>query len=232
MRFDFPAMLEHRASSSSPGRRTLRPEILDSLAPDDPAAQRSRRDLRRINWAMGNPCWMVRTLRARLGAGERVLEIGAGTGDLGRRLIGQGMAVDGLDRWPRPVDWPADRAWHQADLREFDGYRAYPVVIANLILHHLADAELAALGRALAAGPRLVCASEPARRRRNQVGFALLCRLLGADPVTRHDGHVSIAAGFAGDELPRALGLTPPTWTAHLHENWRGASRAILARPG
>ena len=29
--------------------------------------------------------------------------------------------------------------------------------------------------------------------------------LLGANHVSLHDAHVSIAAGFLGDELPRAL---------------------------
>ena len=33
--------------------RVLEPETLDHLAPDDPVAQRSRRDLRRVNAFMG-----------------------------------------------------------------------------------------------------------------------------------------------------------------------------------
>ena len=38
---------------------------------------------------------------------------------------------------------------------------------------------------------------------------AFLAPLFRANRVTLHDAHVSIAAGFRGDELPRALGLDP-----------------------
>ena len=43
--------------------RTVDPETLDSLAADDPTAQRSRRDLRRIHRAMGTRAVVQRALR-------------------------------------------------------------------------------------------------------------------------------------------------------------------------
>jgi SAM-dependent methyltransferase len=192
--------------------RTLVPELLDSLPHEDPAALHSRRDLRKINRLMRTEPWFVRTLAARLRPGERVLELGAGMGELGRRLHAAGLLVDGLDRRPRPADWPAGRAWHQVDLLDFHGLGAYDAVIASLMLHHFTEGQLAELGRRLQGGPRLVCACEPARSRANQIWFRILGPLLGVNHVTRHDAHVSIAAGFRGSELPRILGLAAPAW--------------------
>ncbi|MCU0753184.1 MAG: hypothetical protein MUC40_09220 [Akkermansiaceae bacterium] len=42
--------------------RIVEPEILDHLPHDDPAARRSRLDLRRINFLMGNERWILRVL--------------------------------------------------------------------------------------------------------------------------------------------------------------------------
>jgi hypothetical protein len=49
--------------------RTVRPEILDSLAAEDPAARRSRQDLRLINALMGNFRWVERKLRLKEAGG-------------------------------------------------------------------------------------------------------------------------------------------------------------------
>jgi 2-polyprenyl-3-methyl-5-hydroxy-6-metoxy-1,4-benzoquinol methylase len=210
--------------------RTLQAELLDSLAPDDPAARASRRDLRVINRVLGNHRWFVRALRRHVRPGERVLEIGAGAGELCRELVAQGWQVDGLDRAPRPAGWPAGRTWHQVDLRAFDGYGDYDVVVANLILHHLTDAELAALGRRWARGPRVIVACEPARLRRSQSLFAALSPVFGAHAVTRHDGRVSIAAGFVADELTRSLGLAAAQWELRRRATVLGMQRLVAVR--
>ena len=53
--------------------RALEPETLDHLAPDDPVAQRSRRDLRRVNAFMGARGILERALAKALAAtAERV----------------------------------------------------------------------------------------------------------------------------------------------------------------
>ncbi|HVW22074.1 MAG TPA: hypothetical protein VHC86_12745 [Opitutaceae bacterium] len=212
--------------------RVLVPELLDSLPHEDPAALHSRRDLRKINRLMRTEPWFVATLGARLRPGERVLELGAGMGELGRRLIAAGIRVDGLDRRPRPADWPPERGWHEVDLLEFDGLGAYDAVIANLMLHHFSAGQLAILGRRLREGPRLVCACEPARSRVNQIWFRILGPFLGINYVTRHDAHVSIAAGFRGEELPRALGLAGLGWEARCRVGIFGGYRMVAERRG
>ena len=67
--------------------RVVAAEALDTLAPDDPAAIRSRIDLRRVHRAMGTRAIVARAMQdmmtgRREGATWRVLELGAGDGSL------------------------------------------------------------------------------------------------------------------------------------------------------
>jgi hypothetical protein len=211
-------------------QRTLQPELLDSLPPDHPDALHNRRDLRLTNRIVGNYRWFARTLPALHQPGERVLELGAGTGELGLYLTRAGIAVDGLDLWPRPQEWPANRAWHVSDLRSFGAYGDYPVVIGNLIFHQFSAAELAQVGHTLQTTARVILASEPARRRLSQTLFRTIGPLLGANHVSLHDAHVSIAAGFRDDELPRALGLDPADWAIRCTTTLIGTYRMIAVK--
>jgi 2-polyprenyl-3-methyl-5-hydroxy-6-metoxy-1,4-benzoquinol methylase len=210
--------------------RQLQPELLDSLPPHHPDAIQSRRDLRLIDAAMGNSRWILRTLPPLLRPGEPVLELGAGTGELSLALQSRGVASDAIDRCPGPARWPAGRAWFRQDLREFSGFAAYPAVVGSLVLHHFSDTELAALGARLRAHGRLVVACEPARRLRFQRLFAAIAPLFRASHVTLHDARVSIAAGFRGDELPRALGLASPEWDCRVSTSLLGAYRLVAVR--
>ena len=194
-------------------------ELLDSLPPEHPDALHNRRDLRLTNRIVGNHRWILHTLPPLLRPGDRVLEIGAGTGELGRALIARGVAVDALDLWPRPAEWPAGRAWHRSDLRSFGGYGDYAAIVGNLIFHQFSDDELRQLGERVRGSARIVIACEPARRRFSQVLFRAFGPLLGANHVSLHDAHVSIAAGFRGDELARVLGLS---------EDWEVRARTTM----
>ncbi|MDB6127794.1 MAG: hypothetical protein JWM35_1690, partial [Verrucomicrobia bacterium] len=165
-----------------------------------------------------------------LSANDRVLELGAGTGELGQRLAGNGLAIDGLDLWPRPADWLATQGWHRANLLDFPGYAPYTAVIGNLIFHQFTEEELSALGKKLRTHARVILACEPLRRRFSQALFSVFGRALGANRVSLHDARVSIAAGFRADELPRALGLAPSEWECRCFTTALGAYRLIAVR--
>src|SRR5690606_7802208 len=111
--------------------RTIQPELLDSLPPDHPDALHNRRDLLLTNRVMGNHRWIAHTLPKLLHPTDRVLELGAGTGELAALLESRGIAVDAVDLWPRPETFHPARRWHQADLRTFSGYGNYTVFVAN-----------------------------------------------------------------------------------------------------
>ena len=212
-------------------QRRLEPELLDSLPPDSPEALHSRRDLRLVNRAMGSAPWFEKTLARHARPGERVIDLGSGTGELAARLRSAApVVIDGIDRIPQPAGWPAQAGWHQSDILAFTGWDAYDIVIGNLILHHFDDAQLRALGEAIRPHARMLIFSEPTRRQFNQWVWNVTAPLCGANHVTRHDGRVSIAAGFIGDEIPLALGLDASVWSWNISYSWIGAHRLIATR--
>src|SRR5262249_46940670 len=155
-----------------------------SLPPNHPDALHNRRDLRLANAITGNFRWFARVLPMLAGPREKLLEVGAGTGELGLKLARAGFAVDGLDLWPRPAPWPTERAWHVGDLRAFAGYDGYAAILGNLIFHQFNAEELAALGKKLRAHARVILACEPHRRKISQFLFRALGPVLGANYVS------------------------------------------------
>ena len=77
-------------------QRSLEPEILDTLPPDHPDALHNRRDLALTNRILGTHEWMLQTVPGLVRPGERVLEVGAGIGELGTRLSGKGLLEPGM----------------------------------------------------------------------------------------------------------------------------------------
>jgi SAM-dependent methyltransferase len=209
-------------------RRVVSPEILDHLPADDPEALRSRQDLRRVNWLMGNERWICRTvINFPAVAGRGIAEIGAGDGALCGKLarLFPLTAVAAYDLAPRPADLEPSVAWQRGDIFDAPRQETGGILVANLFLHHFKAEELAALGRWMR-GFGLLVFNEPDRSR--------LPHLLGwlARPfinrVTRHDMHVSIDAGFTAGEMARLLGLDG--WQTCESSTWRGARRLLAWR--
>ncbi|MGF1679531.1 MAG: class I SAM-dependent methyltransferase [Candidatus Methylacidiphilales bacterium] len=205
------------------------PEILDALPHDDPAARASRRDLGRINSLMGNYRFMAREIRRSVPAGSRVVELGAGDGPLsGHQHALKGCQVCGIDLAPRPKVWPLDWEWRQEDVMTSAAVESADCILVSLFLHHLSTEDLARLGERLTRNARLLILTEPAR-----YGVFHLpawgMELTGIHPVTRHDMHVSIDAGFRPGELGELLGLDS-AWQCHESVDWRGALRMVACR--
>lgn len=212
--------------STSVHLRSVRPEILDELSPGDPRAIRSRRDLRTINTLMGHPALIARALRT--APMPRVLvELGAGDGTVllkvAKRLGRPGSRVRAILVDRRPSLSSATKSAFErqgwdveccaADV--FD-WLSHPTadradaMLANLFLHHFRDAELAALLSAAAPRTSHFIACEPLRSRAALAGVSLM-PLVGCSAVTRHDGAISVRAGFRGRELS-ALWPEYPGW--------------------
>ena len=210
--------------------RVVEAETLDHLEPDDPLAERSRRDLLRVNRVMGASRILASAMRAamtgRMPAGRplRVLEIGCGDGDL---LL---AAVSGLKGWPKTdltlldrlplVDFETQRAYSThgwlvrtvtADIMQWakapSAWPRFDLVVANLFLHHFDDDKLADLLQAMAPRCHAFVACEP-RRERLALAASHLVGAIGANSVTRKDAVLSVRAGFIDQEItarwPRA----------------------------
>lgn len=200
-------------------------EILDGLEATDPAAGRSRRDLRRVHRAMGTRSILLRALRQLTPPGPdaasiRVLELGAGDGTL---MLGVARAM--APWWP-PVEltlldrqalvdddtlagfaglgWTTDV--HVVDALDWarssrgSQMARWDLIVTSLFLHHFEGVQLGALLGAVAARSDRFVACEP---RRDWVALAgsHMIGAIGAGAVTRTDAVLSVHAGFHGNEL-------------------------------
>lgn len=226
-------------------RRIVTSEMLDHLAPASAAAQRSRRDLRRVHHAMRSrsivangwrALWPTPSFMRRL----KVLEIGAGDGTLllavARALAPAWPPVDLtlLDRQalvtPATVAAYAALGWkvrlEVADVLDWAaqsrGAVASPpwdLITATLFLHHFEGAPLDRLLVAIAANTDRFYACEP-RRGWLALAASHLVGALGANQVTRGDAVLSVHAGFRGREITELWSSAPGAW--HLSENAAG----------
>ena len=219
------------AVSSLP--RSVHAETLDGLPADDPSAQGSRRDLRRIHLAMGTRGITLRALRRwRWPAHDElplhVLELGAGDASL---MLGVARAIGAswppvelrlLDRLPlvaaATLSAYAACGWHaQAEVRDVDDWVAdrtpmhYDLIVAQLFLHHFEGARLQALLGAIAARCDRFFACEP-RRSRFTLAASHAVVALGANAVTREDAVLSVHAGFDAFELTAAWPASATDW--------------------
>lgn len=217
-------------------RRAVEPELLDTLAPEDPRAMRSRADLRRIHRWMGTQTLLgnsldtlLRSLAVRGSAPLRLVEIGAGDGTLLLRLARRRarhwphITLGLLDLQPvveeetlagyRALGWQVEAI--RADVFDWlahatPDHLAKPIIFANLFVHHFDGLRLRTLIAGIAERASAFVCLEP---RRSQ--FALLgSRALGAigcNEVTRHDAVISVRAGFSTQELS-AQWPNPDAW--------------------
>jgi|HubBroStandDraft_2_1064218.scaffolds.fasta_scaffold299125_1 hypothetical protein len=221
--------------------RVVTAEILDGLPESDPAAARSRRDLRRIHRVMGTAGLIARTLRATpsIGRGSapvRILELGAGDGHLmlnvARRVYAQWPnveltlldrldLVDGSTRmaysalgWrvrPLVVDVLDWTAGKPAPSRALTGGSRWDLIIANLFLHHFDSVQLSALLSVIAARGQCFVANEPRRSWLARAGSRLV-GAIGANAVTRTDAVLSVAAGFRDSEMSALWPVGSGSW--------------------
>ena len=209
--------------------RVVTAELLDHLAPTDPAARRSRRDLVRLHRAMGTRAivssgWRSLLSPPRAGSPLRILELGAGDGSL---LLGVARALAPgwppvqlslLDRqnivtagtlagfaelgWSAQVQVDDVLGWADRPQDEAPGTPAprWDLITTTLFLHHFDAGDLDRVLCAAAARCDRFFACEPSRSWLAVAGSHLV-GAIGANSVTREDAVLSVRAGFRSGEI-------------------------------
>jgi len=202
------------------GKRLILPELLDTLPPEQ--ARASLRDLVRINRRWGGHSTLRRLLKETVGDGQAfsVLDVGAASGDMGAciRLWYRAAKVTSLDYLPSHLgdEQPGGMTPRVAA----DAFRlpfraaSFDYVFCSLFLHHFSDEHVVELLRNFGQVARkavLVIDLE-----RNPIAYYFIAwsrPIFGWDPITVHDGAISVEAAFRPkelEELARKAGLRSP----------------------
>lgn len=220
--------------------RIVAAEALDHLAPDDPVARRSRRDLVRVHLAMGTRSIVSRGWRSLLTPAMtrrplRILELGAGDGTL---LLGVARSL--VPRWPQvqltlldrqhivstatqqayaDLGWTAQvqvdevLAWAARPAQQPPGACMEPwdLITTTLFLHHFEARQIGLVLAAVASHTDRFFACEPKRSWLPLAGGHLI-GAIGANAVTRADAVLSVHAGFRGQEITAAWPPAEGIW--------------------
>jgi len=211
------------------GKRLILPELLDTLPPE--AAQASLRDLVRINRRWGGHSTLRSLLRDNVPDRQEftVLDVGAASGDMGaciRQWYPAGK-VTSLDYVASHLTGAGSRVLANAFQLPFRR-ASFDYVFCSLFLHHFPDEEVVELLRSFGAVARKAVLVIDLERHPIPYYFLAWTRpLLGWDPVTVHDGAISVEAAFKPrelEELARQAGLRNPR-----ARTYRPAFRIALA---
>ena len=191
------------------GNRLILPEILDTLPPDQ--ARASLQDLVRINRRWGGHSTLRSLLKETVEEGEAfsILDVGAASGDMGARIRAWYPAakVTSLD-------------YLESHLKQSQGQRvaadafrlpfrrgSFDYVFCSLFLHHFPNDRVVELLRNFGAVARRAVLVIDLERNPIPYYFIAWSRpLLGWDPVTVHDGAISVEAAFRRKELEDLAG--------------------------
>jgi len=198
------------------GKRLILPELLDHLPPEE--ARASLGDLVRINRRWGGHSTLRRLLRANVPDAQAfsILDVGAASGDMAA-CIGRwypAAQVTSLDyvesHLARAVGSRVVADAFQLPFRP----ASFDYVFCSLFLHHFSDELVVGLLRNFGAVARKAVLVIDLERNPIPYYFIAWSRpLLGWDPVTVHDGAISVEAAFHAKELEalaRQAGLRNP----------------------
>lgn len=203
-------------------------EWLDADQMEGHDLERNLRDIRWINAALGWTTFAtrdtLRTLRAEPQRAWTLLDVASGSGDIpiaiarAARRAGFALSVTLTDRSPQIVavaraqaaGAPGVSVERQDALALPYAPGAFDIALCTLALHHFAPDAAVALLRSIARVGRRVVVYDVARSPLAYAGVVALTRLARMDPMTCHDGPVSVRRAYTAAEalaLARAAGL-------------------------
>jgi hypothetical protein len=209
-----------RSISFTSSRRIIRHEILDEQTPE--AAEKSLRDLVRINRYLGGHEASRKALRSVAPDGPfTLLDVGAASGDTGEaiRTAFPGARVTSLDYKPHHLRRALQPKLAADAFRLPVRPRSFDFVHCSLFLHHFEDRAIIDLLRGFREAARVAVIVNDLER--HAVAYHFLpatAWLFGWDPITVHDGPISVQAAFTANELrdlASKAGLRHVTMQAH-----------------
>jgi 2-polyprenyl-3-methyl-5-hydroxy-6-metoxy-1,4-benzoquinol methylase len=203
------------------GKRLILPELLDSLPREQ--ARASLGDLVRINRRWGGHSTLRRLLAETVPAAGKfsVLDVGAASGDMGAcmREWYPGAAVTSLDYVESHLEGASGTRIAGDAFRLPFRRGSFDYVFCSLFLHHFTDEQVIALLKGFGEVARTAVLAIDLERNPIPYYFIAWSRpLLGWDPVTVHDGAISVEAAFHRqelEELARRAGLRNPRARVH-----------------
>jgi 2-polyprenyl-3-methyl-5-hydroxy-6-metoxy-1,4-benzoquinol methylase len=186
------------------GDRLILPELLDTLPPEQ--ARASLRDLVRINRRWGGHSTLRRLLRENVPGGQAfsILDVGAASGDMGACIQQWYPAakVTSLDYVPSHLGKSPERRVAGDAFRLPFRPASFDYVFCSLFLHHFPNEKVIELLRNFGDVARKAVLVIDLERHPIPYYFIAWSRpLLGWDPVTVHDGAISVEAAFRRKEL-------------------------------
>jgi SAM-dependent methyltransferase len=198
------------------GKRLILPELLDTLPPDQ--ARASLQDLVRINRYWGGHTTFRNLLRESVPEGQpfSILDVGAASGDMGAcvRQWYPEAKVTSLDYLESHLAASVEARVAGDAFRLPFRPKSFDYVFCSLFLHHFQDAQVVQLLRNFGEVARKAVLVIDLERNPIPYYFIAWSRpILGWDPVTVHDGAISVEAAFRRqelEELARRAGLGNP----------------------
>ena len=199
------------------------PEWMDGAGNSEDDLARVLEDLGRVNrFLQGNRISLAAVRRYVHRGGHRgvlrVLDVGAGRGDLGMALVrearreGRAIEVVALDRDPVIAGLAVRACAAYPEIRVVEGDaldppfadRSFDLVVANLFLHHFdLDAAVDVVSRLRRLATQAVLINDLRRHRLPHALFSAAGWILVRHPRAFDDGKLSVLRGFTPAELDR-----------------------------
>lgn len=220
-------------------------ELMDQPQSVSAELKSDLRNLRQLNHYFGSYNLVRWFLKRWIKPGDnlRVLDLATGSGDIPRlivdyaRKVGASVKVDALDRQTATLDvaralsggYP-EISFVMADVFAWEPQTPYDIVLCSLALHHFSEKDAVRVLRCMREwSRRFVLVADLCRGLFGVVGVYLLTAVIFRNPMTRHDGRLSIARSFSfGEmaELARKAG-----WANFGHKKFRFSRQAIWREP-
>lgn len=217
------------------------PELMDVPQPESPELEACLRNLGKINYCFGSHHLIRKFLRAWLSPGRcyRILDLATGFGDIPRMTVEWArprrisLRIDAVDsnpatlsvarRWSRNY---SEISYIQGDARTYADQQTYDLVCCSLALHHFSDDDAVKLLRHMRdLSHDKILVTDLERNSLNWLSVYLLTTVLFREPMTRHDGRVSIERAFSYTEMDRLAAAAG--WDHYSHRRFIPARQAV-----